>query len=824
MKATTAFILVLAVAIFAGCAGSKSAQQSGEAKGPEKKEGIKPYTEVITKEAKSDTGVFIVHKIKQKYFYEIPNKVIGKDFLLVTSQAKTQTGIGYGGDNINSQDVRWDRDGDRILLRSILYSSVAKDSLPVYYAVQKATFAPILAAFDIQALNKDSSTVVIDVSELYTSDIGELSLGKGFREAYKVRRLDNKRSYVTKVKTFPRNLETEAVLTYDAGQVPEDYSLSTISMVIHHSMVLLPEKPIVPRLADDRVGYFEVSQVDYGYPSQRAERRRFITKWRLEPKDTAAFLRGELVDPVTPIVFYIDRGVPDKWRPWLKKGVESWQVAFEKAGFKNAILAKDPPSEKDDPNWAAEDARYASIRWLPSEIENAYGPSIADPRTGEILDADIGFFHNVMNLADKWFFVQAGCLDPRAAKLPIPDSLAGELLQYISAHEVGHSLGFQHNMKATSQYPVDSLRRASFTARYGTEASIMDYGRFNYVAQPGDNARLIPMIGPYDKFAVEWGYRPFIGVKTPDEEKEALARIAARQEREPYLRFGSANGIDPSAQTEDLGNDAVAATKYGMMNINRIAKMLLTATTKPGEDYSILSEFYNELFSQRNRELGHVANQIGGIVQTTRVAGQEGVVHTPVPAEKQKEAMAFIVREGFRVPLELIDPAILSLIEPTGSTERVLATHRQLLNIIMNNGRLGRLITTAALAKRGTPTYTLREMLLDLRKGVWSELSGPTVAIDLYRRNLQRAYIDIMGVKLTPQPAPTIPPGIPASIFFAYMAPLPMEARSLIRKELLDLDAEIAKALPRTSDPETRAHLEDSRYQISKILFPEKKG
>ncbi len=820
MKSLVAILLL--GAFFAGCSSSRSAQGPDQ-KTPDKTDAIKPYGDVITKDAKSDTGAFIVHRIKQKYFYEVPKKELGKEFLHVTTQAKTQTGLGYGGDYLNIQVVRWDREGDKILLRSISYSSVAGDSLPIRYAVQKATYPPILAAFDMLAYNKDSSAVVIDVTDFYTSDMTEMTFDRFTRDQLKIRRLDPKRSFIQKIKPFPGNIETEVVLTFESGQVPADNSLSTISMVVHHSMVRLPEKPMAPRLVDERVGFFEVHQYDYGYNSQRAELRRYIARWRLEPKDTAAFSRGELVEPVKPIVFYIDRGVPDKWRPWLTKGVEAWQPAFEKAGFRNAILAKDPPSEKEDPNWSGEDARYSVIRWLPSEIENAYGPSITDPRTGEILDADIGFFHNVMNLLRDWYFVQVGNLDPRVTKLPMPDSLMGELLQYVTTHEVGHSIGFQHNMKASSSYPVDSLRSASFTERYGNEPSIMDYGRFNYVAQPGDHARLIPKVGPYDEFAVQWGYAPVVGAKSPDEEKPQLNRIAARQEKEPYLRFGSSDGVDPTAQTEDLGDDAVASTKYGLMNINRVATMLLSATTREGENYNNLKEMYGNIIGQRARELGHVANVIGGVVQTTRVAGLAGEVHTHIPPKKQHDALEYLLREGFRTPTELLTPELLALFEATGASDRVLQGHRQLLNILLNNGRLERIVNHEALSKKGASLYSLKDILLDLRKGIWNELRTASLSTDVYRRNLQRAYIDVMGTKLNPPPPPAPPPNLPPGFQFPPPIPLPGEARALIRKGFMDLDAEIAAALPRATDEETRAHLQDSRYQISKILYPEKK-
>jgi hypothetical protein len=792
-----------------------------EGKPPEKKEGMKAYADVITKEAKSDSGLFIVHRVKIKWYYEIPRKEFGKEFLLVTSQAKTQTGIGYGGDELNDQVVRWEKLEDRVFLRSVMFFAVAADTLPISYAVRKATNAPILASFDIQCYNKDSSTAVIDVTDLFTSDMTEFGLNRFDREKYRVRRLDAKRSFVEKIRSFPDNIEAGVTLTYDAGQVPMDMSLSTITISMHHSMVRLPERPMLPRVFDERVGFFTVFQYDYGYNAQRAETRRFISRWRLEPKDGAAYARGEVVEPTKPIVFYVDRGVPDKWRPWLKKGIEDWQVAFEKAGFKNAILAKDPPSEKENPDWSSEDVRYSTVRWLPSEIENAYGPHISDPRTGEILDADIGFFHNVMNLARNWYFVQAGASDPKAAKLPLSDETMGELLRYICAHEVGHSLGFAHNMKASSFFPVDSLRSPSFTAKYGTEASIMDYGRFNYIAQPGDGARLIPKIAPYDLFAVEWGYRSFPGAKSPEDERASLNKIAERQEREPYLRFGDPDGIDPTAQMEDLGADPVQATSYGLKNINRIAGMLLSATTKEGEDYSTLREVYGELIGQRNREFGHVAGLVGGVVKTSKVAGLSGVVHTPVARERQKDAVAFLVKEAFRTPVELLKPEVLALIEPSGAEDRVLAGQRGVLSALFNNARLARVVSATALAAGKTRTYTVGELFADVRKGIWSELDGK-VATDVYRRNLQRAHVDLLGMKLNPPPA-VVPAGLPPGFVMPPPTPLPGEARAIIRAELTDLDGAIARALPRASDRETRAHLQDVKYQISKILYPEKK-
>jgi hypothetical protein len=351
----------------------------------------------------------------------------------------------------------------------------------------------------------------------------------------------------------------------------------------------------------------------------------------------------------------------------------------------------------------------------------------------------------------------------------------------------------------------------------------MDYGRFNYVAQPGDNARLIPIVGPYDDFAVQWGYTPIIGAKTPDEEKAQLNKIAARQEKEPYLRFGSSNGVDPSAQTEDLGNDAVASTKYGLMNINRVAKMLLTATTKDGEDYDNLQEMYLNVIGQRNRELGHVANVVGGVSQTRRVAGLPGEVHTHVSSQKQREAVDYLLKEAFRAPKELLSPDLLALFEPTGAEDRVQQGHRQVLNILFNNGRLERIANHEANAKKGEQVFPLKEIFSALKKGIWSELRSSSPASDVYRRNLQRTYIEVIGTKLNPPPF-SPPSNLPPGIQFPPPIPLPGEARALIRKGLMDLDAEIAAALPHVGDEQMRAHLLDSRYQISKILYPDKKG
>jgi hypothetical protein len=571
------------------------------------------------------------------------------------------------------------------------------------------------------------------------------------------------------------------------------------SVVMHFSMVKLPDNPMMPRVFDERVGYFSVQQVDYGRDEHRAQRRRYISRWRLEKKDPAAAVS----EPVKPIVFYVDPATPAKWVPFIKRGIESWRPAFEEAGFRNAIQAKDAPTKEQDADWSAEDARYSVIRWLPSTTENAFGPHISDPRTGEILEADIQMHHNVMNLVRDWYFVQVAPLDPRAAKLPLPDDLMGQLIEHVTAHEVGHSLGFQHNMKASSTYPAEKVRDREWVKKMGHTPTLMDYSRFNYVAQPEDRidpADLIPRIGPYDKWATMWGYKPIPGAKSPDDEKKTLDEWARAQDATPWLRFSTADsaGADPGELTEAVGDgDAVRSTRMGLKNLERVAGMLLTATTRPGEPYDDLEEVYGRLLGQWVLEMNHVAALVGGVQSRQKMSSQDGPRFEPMPRERQREAMQFLSANAFTTPAFVIKPEILRRIEPVGTLDRIRTSQMRVLTTLLAEPRIGRLVEQEAVD--GAAAYRPTDFFGDLRRAIWSELDATSVQIDPYRRNLQRAYLDAMSDKVNR---------------------VTTESRPLARGELRTLDASVRAAIAKSGDRTTRLHLQDVRDQIGRILDP----
>jgi Met-zincin/Domain of unknown function (DUF5117)/Domain of unknown function (DUF5118) len=852
------------------------------------REGAQPYGRVITKDAKSKPGVFTVHEVQSKYYYEIPKTELNKEFLLVTQIARTTLGAGYGGQFLSERVVRWERHENKINLREVNYEVVADPKTPISLAVRAANNETIIMSFPIVAFGRehgaaretknesenaeskdqeaaaekeavetesgDAATkkgavaakapvrqapareyketgrepsVVIEVTRLFTGDVFELSA----RQRLGATMMDPTRSYIERISPYPQNIEVEATHTYSKVSMPAGLSAQpanpfasgmrpgSATVVLHHSMVKLPEQPMVPRLFDERVGYFSVQQMDYGRDEQRAPKRTYIARWRLEKKDPTA----ELSEPVKPIVYYIDAATPAKWVPYMKRGVESWQKAFEAAGFKNAIIAKSAPTPEQDPEFSPEDVRYSVIRWLPSTIENAMGPHIADPRTGEILNADIQFYHNVMNLQRDWYFLQVGPLDPRASTLPLPDDLMGRLIEFVCAHEVGHTLGFQHNMKASSLYPQQRVRDKAWVKTMGHTPSIMDYSRFNYVAQPEDGidvADLVPSVGPYDVWATRWGYKPIAGAKSADDERSTLDTWAHEQDKTPWLRFSTpgAAGSDPGELTEAVGDaDALKSTALGVKNLQRVSKMLLTATsTKEGDPYDDLAELYGRMLGQWTLEMNHVVALVGGFESQQKNIGQAGVIYSPVPRERQAAAVAFLIQNAFVMPKWAVDKEVVRRIEPVGAIGRVGNAQRSILNNLSNSARFARLVEQETLD--GSSSFAPAEFVAAVRRGIWQELESPHVVIDAYRRQLQRNYLELVNTKINGAEM-NIPVRLPAGFPMAMFASSGDE-KVLYRAELRSLNSSIGAALAKASDRETRAHLEGARDRIATILDP----
>lgn len=750
----TVFLLLLSVASFGQKKKKKNADPAPQSQvsKPVKKSPFKKYNEIVTDEAISDDGLFTIHKVGDKNYYEVPFNMLDTDMLLVSRISKIADGLGGGyttaGSKSNEQVIHWSRLQSNIIIRSISFDNVAADSLPINLSVEANNYHPILASFKIEAFNSDSTAALIEVTDLFLSDIPALSgLSSSMRKQYQVRNLDKQRSFITRLASYPENIEVRHDMTYNASDPPSNSRSGTISMEMSQSMYLLPEQPMQPRLHDQRVGWFTVRQIDYGSEALKSDVKTYIRRWRLEPKDPEAYARGELVEPVKPIVYYLDPATPEKWRPYFRQGIEDWQVAFEAAGFKNAIIAKDAPTKEEDSDWSAEDARYSTVRYVATTTRNAMGPSVSDPRSGEIIESDIVWYHNHLRSYRNRYMLETGAANPSARTLNTPDEEIGEMMRRVISHEIGHALGLPHNMKASYAYPTDSLRSATFTQKWGLAATIMDYTRYNYVAQPGDEGvRWVRMLGPYDNYAINWGYRYIPNVNSPEAEKPILDSWIREKAGNPMYLFGGSNSFDPSSQTESVGDDPVKASTYGLANLKIVAPNLAKWTATAGEGYGDLEELYGELIGVWSRYANHVVTNIGGVYEEFKTTDQEGVIYTPTPKAEQVKSMKFLNEHVFTTPDWLLQKEILSNVEPSGAVSAVSRLQSRILSNVLRMDRLERMIDNEAL--NGSDAYSMTTMLSDLRKGIWSELSG-SKDIDAFRRNLQRAHVERLATLMT---------------------------------------------------------------------------
>ena len=784
----------------------------------------KDFYKELTSKASKDAGLFNIYETDGNYYFEIPDSLFGREMFLVTRYAKTAMDIGYGGQTLHERVLLWEKRNDKVVdlcVKSFL--KIAKEGSAMYEAVQSSSLPAIITSLDIKGVSPDLSTVVVDVTDLYKKDVLAFGLDQSIKKSYSINSLDEKSSYVAEMKSFPINIEVKSVKTYTLSEPAKDIKdgkLKRITLEIHNSMLLLPKEPMMPRLYDERMGFFSQSSYDYGNDNaQSATRVQYIARWRLEPSDMKAYMAGKLVEPIKPIVLYISPNTPPQWIPYIKQGIEDWQVAFEAAGFKNAIIARDFPTKEENPDFDPLDARYSVVEYFASEIENANGPHVPDPRSGEIINTHIYMYHNSLKLVHDWYMVQCGPLDKRAQQMVFDEELMGELFRRLVCHEVGHTLGLMHNFGASSAYPVDSLRSASFTGKYGIAGSIMDYSRYNYVAQPEDNnPHLVPIVGPYDKFVIEWGYRVLPNIKTPEDERIPLNNFIKTKAADPYHRYNRHyfGRFNPKGQTEDVGDDAMKASAYGLKNLKIVMENLEKWTYREGYNYNDLKGVYTAALVQWQYYMRHVANNLSGTYEAFRTMDQQGAAYEYVPKEIQKEALDFLCSNVFDTPLWLLRQPYIDKINDKWENDRKFHERQvQLMAVVIDMDVLLRLCDYYD--RDPENGYNPVEYLADARKGIWRDIYGDQKS-DTYRRAVERAYLYECERSFAFQNDPQKAKNLRTHDFLTLLR----YDLTLLRKDLNDLLWK-KKGIPYAKNGEdklVRQHYEDCIKLIDKMLNP----
>ncbi len=801
------------------------------------KQGPKPYKEIITDKAVTKKGLFTIHKVEDKYYAELPGKLLGRDILVINRVSKSSIESpkafgGYAGDQIGDNVVRFEKGPiNKLFLKNISYKVNPDSTKQMYRSVVNSNIQPIALAYDVKAYAPDSlgSGIVIDITDNILAD-NEIFGFAGFAKSqFQVGAYQADKSYILSVKPYPENVEIKTVKTFlkstgaasFPGFPPAAPSQATVTLEMNSSWLILPEKPMKPRYEDNRVGYFSTGYTDFDANQQGVKDISMIARWRLEPKpeDMEKYKRGELVEPAKQIIYYIDPTTPKKWVPYLIQGINDWQTAFETAGFKNAILGKEAPTWQQDSTWSMEDARNSGVIYKPSSVQNAYGPSTTDPRSGEIIESHIGWFHNVMELLRNWYMIQAAAIDPRARKMVFDDELMGQLIRFVSSHEVGHTLGLPHNFGSSAGVPVENLRNKAWVEANGHTPSIMDYARFNYVAQPEDNiapSGIYPRIGAYDKWSIEWGYKLIPEAATAEDEVAILDKwIEAKASDKKYYYGRQGQQDDPRDQSESIGDNAMKASAYGIKNLQRILPNLINWTKMPDEDYSNLSALYGEVVGQFRRYIGHVGYNFGGVYENLKKNNQAGDVYEYVSKATQKEAADFIGKQVFSTPTWLINKEITG---KTGlnTTTTILSLQETALNKMLSTSTMNKMLNAEAAI--GNQAYTVNDLLSDLKQGVFTELTQKK-PIDIYRRNLQKAYVERLGNLINP---PAATGGI--TIFFGNAAPVidtkKTDILSYLKGHTRELKSQVDAAVFSATDKASKYHLQDLSDRLKKILDP----